>query len=1746
MAQMTIPLAIQIFAAVSAAVSLAISLSSMGKVGDFGASDLGTAINRKGKDDPRIIPLGRSIIPATKVFSNVNNHDQKWVMQVLSLGHGPLKSIQQVYIDGQSMFGTTLVDRSEQWFTGNSLETGFENCQIGIRRGTAISSTWNQIITNSDGMWTTAHRGDGIASISLLVERPDLKGKTDNPYRILSDRIAVTALCEGIAHIDPRTDPLLLGWKDKSKRTHTSFRNPITALLTYLLDDEFGFRLDPSMIDLNAFISTANWCDANNIFLDGFIDQSDTFGNILNKFSSAFGGNIYLEEGRIKVSPESASPVLFNIKEDDLIGDMSLTNNKGDYFNTIKIDFQNKDTTYDKDSFVLPKDATADARIREDGRIFDKSMDCPLSTEPNYIKSIANRELKRSLLCRKEVTFTVNNMQHKLRMGNVFTLTNTLYQLDTSTKWRVTKLESSLDETVLQTKVSAVQYDERIYDTTSYDDGNLSSSLPKPNFSILPVTGLQFVQNATLSVGSGILNFESQYKGDARFRIQYKLSTSTDWEQYGEYPFENVQIVGLQAGVNYDFRVQCFSVIGASAWTTISNVRVNRSIALPAVTGLVADFTGPNCVIKFNPISKAITNTTVQGDGLTNLSQLVHYYEVSVKHGTAAAKSYRTSTPQFTYTFAENSKNGLSRSLSITVKAISIYGDSSAASTITATNAPMGQPSGVTVESILVTLGVKFDNPTDLDFSHSNIYLTATQQAIPTATDKIGETSSGFWTTVKDYQRGWIRVENVDVFGSQQPSIVTSAPIYFEMQGIDDLISGSEFESNFNELDAAMKLVEAEVTKANQDISKAKTDITNSQADIVKAQDEVTKARADITKAQADIATVAGDLMSIDTEISDKVAAQQLEIDKAKTDILSNATSISTVTDSVTDQGLEIATVKTLATSTDGKLATLDTRLTSAVGTNTAGIATNKTSIATTNKALSDYKLVVTSEFGKTNGNVTNLTSSLSTLEGTVATQGTTITANNTTLDNKIKATNATVATQGTAIANADKALSELKTSTAANFADTNSKVDTTTTNLATTDTALAALDTRLTAKTNTNASGIATNKTSIATTTKALADYKLVVTSEFGKTNGNVTNLSTSLSTLEGTVATQGTTITANNTALDNKIKATNATVATQGTAIADNTKALSDYKLVVTSEFDKTNGSITDLTTSLSTLEGTVATQGTTITSNNTALDNKIKATNATVATQGTTIAANTKALADYKLVVTSEFGKTNGNVTNLTTSLSTLEGTVATQGTTISANNTALDNKIKATNATVATQGTAIANTDKALTEFKTSTAANFADTNSKADTAVTNSASATAAVAALDTKLSASVAANTAGVASNKSAIATQTSALSTYKTSNDAAVNGVKASVSTVSSAQATTAGTVNAMYGLKVDANGKVAGFTLAATSKGTTVDFLADTFRIASTTAAGAATVFEVRGGKVMIKSLYVGDITASQITAGAITGREINAASVITAGSGNSSVTMNGAHPTWGLYSGNANPDAAPFRVNKAGALFATGANITGNIVATSGSFNGTITAQGGSFASAIYCGSNNSAYISGHPQHHFLQGPNGNFVVDRNGNLFANSGDFKGTIYAEKIVGDIVNAGVTPLPAFNAFAIQSGQVYELFSMSFPSAPFSRVANLVKFPVVWRGAENGGTYSMYLRDSTGRNTWLFSGGGITTFAISELLENLYVKIPAGCTWWKIVLTADRRSSLSRAAADQSGWSLFKEGSGGVSVAHP
>ncbi|MGY3913758.1 phage tail protein, partial [Aeromonas piscicola] len=173
--------------------------------------------------------------------------------------------------------------------------------------------------------------------------------------------------------------------------------------------------------------------------------QGQTYGKILDAFTSAFGGSIFLQNGMITANPDTISPVMFNVNEEDIVDSITVSNNAAEYYNTIKVDFQNSESRYCKDTFVLPADAKEDPTIQADGRIFEDTIDCPMSTNSEYIRMFANRELKRAKLCRKSINLSLTNTQFDLKMGRVFTVTHALYKLDTKTKWRITKLESSLD-----------------------------------------------------------------------------------------------------------------------------------------------------------------------------------------------------------------------------------------------------------------------------------------------------------------------------------------------------------------------------------------------------------------------------------------------------------------------------------------------------------------------------------------------------------------------------------------------------------------------------------------------------------------------------------------------------------------------------------------------------------------------------------------------------------------------------------------------------------------------------------------------------------------------------------------------------------------------------------------------------------------------------------------------------------------------------------------------------------------------------------------------------------------------------------------------------------------------------------------------------------------------------------------------------------------------------------------------------
>ncbi|HGY0993976.1 TPA: phage tail protein [Aeromonas salmonicida subsp. pectinolytica] len=1367
-----------VIAAVSAAasvVSLAMVLT-MDKGGPAGQGDIGSNISRKGKNDPKLVPFGKCLVPATKVWSNVNNGNTKWLAQAYSFGVGPIKSYDQLYIDSVPFFGANGAP-ADKWING---ETGtnvprngrkpvdpatavtgeFPNAFVGLRTGKTTEAVYDQLIPHSDGEWSTECRGDRSATMSMLIERWINKGG-DNDIRIVSDKLKVEALLHGNGVIDPRFDTSLVGLKDVNKRTwinsgKESYRNPACVIFTYLIDEYYGMAIPVSAIDVASFILLANYCDQAGFKFDGYVDQSKTFGKILIDMVSSFDGVVYVEDGVIKVKADKLSSPVCHITEDDCIGSFKLSNaNDGSYYNTVSLQFVNSTTVYTADKYVLPKSVVGNPTIKADGFQKSKEFKFPFTVdggEFNLVKRLANKALA-SAKYQQTIEFELDNTRKELHVMDVFEVSNGDYKLDKK-KFRVNKVQTSLDDKSTVSKVTATEYNESIYDDTKYDDGITTNPITPPTLKVASPAGLTFTQNGFTLTGSGLLSWISRYQKEHKTTVEYKISSSDTWTRLGDVKDDDFVVYNLRAD-NYDFRVMTVSSMGnTSEWTTITKIKIKGGVTLPKITGGVSTFTGKDCIITWNDAKQtlltSVPNTPVY-DGIKTVGDVFSHYELIVYKGTGRVykETLSSNASQFTYSYDQNVKTGLDRDLRFEIKIVAKDGSESVGVNVDAHNDQCSQPSGLEVNGELSQLIVTWDSPDDTytDYAATDIHLSQTQNFVPSAATLKATSSTAFVSMVEDLKGLWfIRIGHYDVFG--KTGMVFTPAKGFEMKSIDDLLTNSP---TFNELDDNMAGVRTELDQAKKDIDQAESDLN--------------KARADIDSS-------------------------------AKT-IKAHATDIATLKTTTGSQGALITQNAEAIKSTNGNLATLSTSVDVGFKDANAKIAASQTAISNDVKALADYKIVVTSEFGKTNSNVTNL---------------------------------ATV----------------------------------------------------------------------VSDDQKALADYKISVTSEFGKTNSNVTNLSTT---------------------------------------VADDKKALADYKVVVSADFGKTNSNISNLATVVS--------------------DDK-------------------KALADYKVVVNAEFGKTNTNVSNLAT-------TVATG--------------------------------DKALADYKTVVTAEFGKTN----------------------------------------------------------------ANVTTQSQAIATVDGKVSAMHQIKLNVNGKVSGVQMANDGAESTFDVIADRFRISNGT--DSQSVFEVASGRTLIRNALIGDLTATNIRAGAITGVAISSNTRIVAGSGNSSVVMDGVDPNWRLYAGSSSGAAAPFRVRADGYLFASNADISGKINATSGSFTGAINAQSGSITGRLTVG---GGFIDGRAGQDFLYGSGGNFRVDASGSLYANSGVFKGTIYADKIVGDVYTARDYEC-TYNGK--QSGPITVCIIKINQPAGFARtltIPNLAGLVGCTVTASGGGSSTITASDSSTMRVTVFMDGAV------------------------------------------------------------
>lgn len=861
-----VALVASIISAATSVVSLAMTLSM-----DNSPKDNGVAVERKGQDNPKVVPFGRCLVPSTRVWNNVSNQHPSVLVQAHSFGVGQIKGYEQIYIDSVPVFTEGYNVLANKWYQGDfdGSTHNFPNLNFGLRVGMASEQVpYPDLLKYGDGEWDSTCRGDRTPSMQIRVDRR-INEDGDNNVRIISDRFQVEALVNGVAVIDPRFDITLAGAKNWQQRkwtntvgndTFQSYRNPACVVLTYLLDDYYGLGLPTDAVDINSFITLANYCDEFDFKFDGYVDQGDDYGAILTRMITSFDGLIYVEDGVVKVKADSASPVVAHIVMDDMVGNFKLSSmNDSSYYNIVNVEFINETTNFAKDKYVLPANISECETIKRDGFEKDKSfkLDYTTDSEDNkfrQVKFIANRLLKK-VQNQRTIEFDLDNTKKIIKLWDVIEITQPDYKLEKA-KFRVTKVVTTLDDQTMISKVTATEYNESVYDDSDYDDGITSPPIKPPKPDIPAPANLLFTQTGQ---NKGLVSWDTEFFGEHRFHLQYKPSTEDVWCDIIEVMQSPYEVADLEVGL-YDFRVRLSTTYyGTSQYTTITEQEVQEGAGLPNVTGLTGTFTGVDAVFKWDDMKKTVIGVNED----ETLAEAFSHYEVIISKGTVPelADRYLVTDNFFSYTFDEHIKGKLNRNLKAEVFVVDKNDNRSfEGAVVLVKNSQVMQPSGVKVNAVLQTVVVSFDPVSVEDYQATDLHISQSETFTPSNSTLVETSDSNSFTINKVYEGDhYLRVGHYDKFGKDE--MAYSPAILFRQQSIDDVLDDSPHWENIN----------GNIDKIEAELAEAASDIINNATKISQVNQTVGRQGALIEENRLAVESVDGRLTNVNQSLSSKI-----------------------------------------------------------------------------------------------------------------------------------------------------------------------------------------------------------------------------------------------------------------------------------------------------------------------------------------------------------------------------------------------------------------------------------------------------------------------------------------------------------------------------------------------------------------------------------------------------------------------------------------------------------------------------------------------------------------------------------------------------------------------------------------------------------------------------------------------------------------------------------------------------------
>jgi hypothetical protein len=542
--------------------------------------------NAMSTTNPIPVVFGSTKVGCQRVFfANKSSGNQKrsWLYVVATICEGPIHAIDKVLIND--------VDADSSFYVRDGLRRVDYAVTLGNPAGPypAISSLVPE--------WTSAHK---LTKLATIVCRFTLK--SDN-YDMFGSLPAITLIGRFATVFDFRdgvtkysTNPALHVYHIlTSGQRHSAFDGKKT----------FGFELSPDVMDEDAFIEAANFCDElvdngkggtqKRYELNGVIRTENRLIDGLDDLAKSFNA-IILRKGTGLYSPLiiAAKAATFAITEDIIIPKTAKITRDGirDKFNRVEVTYRNPDTNYEPDTVIW---VMSDALALDDQELTLK-LDLPFTSNRTTALQIGQIAVRQSRLDKKLTIATFANAM-TCAIGDVVTVSFGLFNL-VNAPFRVMGMQFGKDPT--RVDLTLEEYDPDVYTlgAVGLEDLGDENEFDYPH-EIQP-PGVLSVTQAYIETGAGetqnqlIVEWADPASGFVyKYQSQYKLTSGTDDDWVTVETAQSRLILNNLPAGDYDLRVRALNTLNiASDWSVTSASVVGAGYRPEDVEGFVVTTSG--------------------------------------------------------------------------------------------------------------------------------------------------------------------------------------------------------------------------------------------------------------------------------------------------------------------------------------------------------------------------------------------------------------------------------------------------------------------------------------------------------------------------------------------------------------------------------------------------------------------------------------------------------------------------------------------------------------------------------------------------------------------------------------------------------------------------------------------------------------------------------------------------------------------------------------------------------------------------------------------------------------------------------------------------------------------------------------------------------------------------------------------------------------------------------------------------